>query len=529
MSITDLESRTVSELQNMAKELNIPAYYRLRKKDLILEINRVSQESATIQEETPKAKVTQQIVRAPRPETPRADRETPGAAKPAPRVNRFATGRIAHNAPRTRQEIPRTHQESPGTHQEIPVTQPEAPGPRITQETLRANAERNGLFQAHGVLEILSEGYGFLRPYQFVPSNNDIYVSASQIRRFDLRTGDFVSGQVRQPKDNEKYLALLRVEQINGEDANTAARRPHFDTLTPLYPQERIELETGSASKATRIIDLISPLGKGQRGLIVAPPKAGKTTLLKDIANSITTNHPEIKLMILLIDERPEEVTDIQRSVKAEVISSTFDEPADNHVRVAEIVLERAKRMVEQKQHVAILLDSITRLGRAYNLVIPTSGRTLSGGVDPAALHKPKRFFGAARNIEEGGSLTILSTALIDTGSRMDEVIFEEFKGTGNMELVLDRRLADRRIFPAIDVQRSGTRREDLLLNAEELELMWYFRKTVNQMSSWEAIEHMIEEMRRTKSNEELLRNFQAFRRATTGNGRTVEHGNGGK
>jgi transcription termination factor Rho len=404
----------------------------------------------------------------------------------------------------------------------------EAP-PRITQEILRANAERNGLFQAQGVLEILPEGYGFLRPFQFVPSNNDIYVSASQIRRFDLRTGDLVSGQVRQPKDNEKYLALLRVEQINGEDANTAARRAHFDTLTPLYPQERIQLETVTHKKATRIIDLISPLGKGQRGLIVAPPKAGKTTLLKEIANSITTNHPEIKLIILLIDERPEEVTDIQRSVQAEVISSTFDEPADNHVRVAEMVLERAKRMVEQKQHVAILLDSITRLGRAYNLVIPTSGRTLSGGVDPAALHKPKRFFGAARNIEEGGSLTILSTALIETGSRMDEVIFEEFKGTGNMELVLDRRLADRRIFPAIDVQRSGTRREDLLLNTEELELMWYFRKTVNQMSPWEAVEHMIEEMRRTKSNEELLRNFQAFRRATAGNGWTSEHGTNGK
>lgn len=430
MSIPDLENRTVTELYNIAKDLNIPGYYRLRKHELIQEINRV-------------------------------------------------------------------------------------------------NMERSGLFPGQGVLEILPEGYGFLRPFQFVPSNDDIYVSASQIRRFDLRTGDTVAGQVRRPKDNEKYLALLRVETINGEDANTAANRLHFDALTPLYPNERIRLETTPNKKAMRIIDLISPLGKGQRGLIVAPPKAGKTTLLKEIANSITTNHPEIYLMILLIDERPEEVTDIQRSVQAEVISSTFDEPADNHVRVAEMVLERAKRLVEHKHHVAILLDSITRLGRAYNLVIPPSGRTLSGGVDPAALHKPKRFFGAARNIEEGGSLTILATALIDTGSRMDEVIFEEFKGTGNMELILDRRLADRRIFPAIDVQRSGTRKEELLLSRDELDLMWYFRKTVNQMTVWEAMEHMLEEIRRTKSNEELLRNFQAFRRATSANGWTKEHGPG--
>ncbi|RKO65607.1 transcription termination factor Rho [Desulfofundulus salinus] len=381
-------------------------------------------------------------------------------------------------------------------------------------EIIKAQTEKNGLIYAQGVLEILPDGYGFLRPFQYLPSHDDIYVSSSQIRRFDLRTGDLVAGQVRGPKENERYYALLRVEQVNGVDPEKAAERLHFDGLTPLYPQERIRLETQADKIATRIIDLVAPIGKGQRGLIVAPPKAGKTMLLKEIANSITQNHPEIYLIVLLIDERPEEVTDIERSVDGEVVSSTFDEPPENHVKVAEMVLERAKRLVEHKQDVVILLDSITRLARAHNLVIPPSGRTLSGGVDPAALHKPKRFFGAARNLEEGGSLTILATALIETGSRMDDVIFEEFKGTGNMELILDRRLAERRLFPAIDVQRSGTRKEELLLSRDELEWIWFFRKATVGMAPWEAMEMLVERMKKNKTNEELLRLFRTARKS---------------
>jgi len=376
-------------------------------------------------------------------------------------------------------------------------------------EIIKAQTEKTGLIYAQGVLEILPDGFGFLRPFWYFQSQDDIYVSSSQIRRFDLRTGDLVAGQVRGPKDSERYFALLRVEQVNSYNAESASERLHFDGLTPLYPQERIKLETYSGGYSARIIDLLSPLGKGQRGLIVAPPKAGKTTLLKDIANSISRNHPEIKLMVLLVDERPEEVTDIERSVKGEVVSSTFDEPPENHVKVAEMVLERAKRLVEHHEDVVILLDSITRLARAHNLVVPPSGRTLSGGMDPAALHKPKRFFGAARKIEEGGSLTIMATALIETGSRMDDVIFEEFKGTGNMELILDRRLAERRIFPAIDVQRSGTRKEELLLSKEELEWMWYFRKATVNMAPWEAMEMLLDRMKKIKTNEEILQQFQ--------------------
>lgn len=381
-------------------------------------------------------------------------------------------------------------------------------------EIMKAQTESNGLIFAKGVLEILPDGYGFLRPFQYLPSHDDIYVSSSQIRRFDLRTGDLVAGQVRGPKENERYYALLRVEQVNEEDPEVAAERLHFEGLTPLYPQERIKLEVSPDHVATRIIDLLAPLGKGQRGLIVAPPKAGKTMLLKEIANSITHNHPEMYLIVLLIDERPEEVTDIERSVQGEVVSSTFDEPPENHVKVADMVLERAKRLVEHKRDVIILLDSITRLARAHNLVVPPSGRTLSGGVDPASLHRPKRFFGAARNIEEGGSLTILATALIETGSRMDDVIFEEFKGTGNMELILDRRLADRRIFPAIDVVRSGTRKEEMLLDKDELEMVWHFRKAVAGMSSAEAIEMLINHIQKTKSNKELIKAFRIHSKA---------------
>lgn len=373
-------------------------------------------------------------------------------------------------------------------------------------EILKAKTEQDGHLFAQGVLEILPEGYGFLRPFGYLPSTDDIYVSPSQIRRFDLRTGDLVAGQVRPPKDNERYFALLRVETVNGLDPELSPKRLHFDALTPLYPQERITLETENHHMASRMVDLIAPIGKGQRGLIVSPPKAGKTVLLAQLANSISINYPEIELIVLLIDERPEEVTDMERTVSGEVVSSTFDEPPENHVKVAEMVLERAKRLVEHRKDVVILLDSITRLARAQNLVVPPSGRTLSGGMDPASFHKPKRFFGAARKVEEGGSLTVLATALVDTGSRMDEVIFEEFKGTGNMELILDRRMAERRIFPAIDVKRSGTRREELLLSREELELMWNFRRETHSLGTIEVNEMLMDSLCKTKTNKDLLR-----------------------
>ncbi len=373
-------------------------------------------------------------------------------------------------------------------------------------EIMKKLTNSNDLLSAQGVLEILPDGYGFLRPFGYVPSQDDIYVSPSQIRRFDLKTGDKVGGQVRPPKDNERFFALLKIEDVNGFPPEEASRRIHFDSLTPLHPNERFRLETVSSDLSNRMIDLISPVGKGQRGLIVAPPKAGKTVLLQKIANAVIRNHPEAELMILLIDERPEEVTDMQRSVKAEVTGSTFDEPPENHVKVADMVLERAKRLVEHKLDVVILLDSLTRLARAYNLVVPQSGRTLSGGLDPTALYKPKRFFGAARNIEEGGSLTILATALVETGSRMDDVIFEEFKGTGNWELVLDRRLAERRLFPAIDLKRSGTRKEELLMTKEELELNWNLRRMFANYQTVETMEVMTETLRKTKSNKDLLR-----------------------
>ncbi len=371
-------------------------------------------------------------------------------------------------------------------------------------ELLKVLAVKEGLIFSQGVLEILPDGYGFLRVEGYYPGPEDIYVSASQIRRFNMRTGDLVSGQVRPPKDNEKYFALLKVQAVNMIDPDSLKKRTHFEELTPIYPNERMRLETEPKETAMRLVDVMAPVGKGQRGMIVAPPKAGKTTLLKKIANSITINHPDVHLIVLLIDERPEEVTDMSRSVKGEVVSSTFDLPSENHVRVAELVLERAKRMVEVGRDVMILLDSITRLARAYNLVEPPSGRTLSGGVDPSALHKPKRFFGAARKIEEGGSLTIMATALVETGSRMDEVIFEEFKGTGNMELHLDRKLADRRIFPAIDIIRSGTRKEELLLRPEELECTWVLRKVLGSLGANETAELIIDRINHTKSNEEF-------------------------
>jgi len=375
---------------------------------------------------------------------------------------------------------------------------------------LQAQAEKDGLMFGSGVLEILPEGFGFLRSsgYNYLPCPDDIYISPSQIRRFDLKTGDTVSGQIRPPKEGEKYFALLKVEAVNFEHPDKCKDKILFDNLTPLYPNERLKLENTPGDISMRIMDLLTPIGKGQRALIVAPPYSGKTVLLQKIANAITVSHPEVVMIVLLIDERPEEVTDMQRSVKAEVVSSTFDEPAERHVQVAEIVLEKAKRLVEHKRDVVILLDSITRLARAYNTVVPHSGKILSGGVDSSALHKPKRFFGAARNIEEGGSLTIIATALVDTGSRMDEVIFEEFKGTGNMELQLDRSLFQRRIYPAIDIKRSNTRHEELLVTKEQLQRMWLLRKVFTDLNSAEAMEILIQKMSQAKNNEEFLQNM---------------------
>ena len=372
---------------------------------------------------------------------------------------------------------------------------------------LEAQTQRNGVINAEGVLEILPDGFGFLRSanYNYLPGPDDIYVSPSQIRRFNLRTGDTVTGQVRPPKEGERYFALLKVDTINFDPPEAVKTKVLFDNLTPVYPTKRIWMETVPEEMSTRVLDLLVPLGKGQRGLIVAPPRTGKTILLQKIANAITKNHPEVYLIVLLIDERPEEVTDMQRSVKGEVVSSTFDEPAERHVQVAEIIIEKAKRLAEHKKDVVILLDSITRLGRAYNPIVPSSGKVLSGGVDSNALQRPKRFFGAARDIEEGGSLTIIATALIDTGSRMDEVIFEEFKGTGNMEIILDRKLAERRIFPAIDITRSGTRREELLLSESELNKIWVLRKILNPNNPAEAMEFLLDKMRRAKTNKIFL------------------------
>jgi len=377
---------------------------------------------------------------------------------------------------------------------------------------LEEQTAQEGLIFSKGVLEILPDGYGFLRSqnYSYLPGPDDIYISPSQIKRFGLRTGDTVTGQIRPPKDNERFFALLRVEAVNFESPEIARERKFFDTLTPLYPEERLNLESVRNDYSMRIMNLLDPIGKGQRGLIVAQPRTGKTILLQKIANAITKNQPEVELMVLLIDERPEEVTDMERSVDAEVVSSTFDEPAERHVQVAEMVLEKAKRLVEYNKDVVILLDSITRLARAHNTVVPHSGKILSGGVDSNALQKPKRFFGSARNIEEGGSLTIIATALIDTGSRMDEVIFEEFKGTGNMELVLDRRLSDRRIFPSIDINKSGTRKEELLLTKEELSRIWILRKLLNEMNIVEGMEFLLDKMRETKDNKDFLRSMSS-------------------
>ena len=377
-------------------------------------------------------------------------------------------------------------------------------------QILKAQTERSGLIFSEGVLETLPDGFGFLRApeYNYLPGPDDIYVSPSQIRRFDLRTGDTVSGQVRPPKEGERYFALIKVEAINFEHPDVARDRTFFENLTPIYPDERVNQETTQDNLTGRVMDLLTPIGKGQRGLIVSPPRAGKTMILQSIAHSIAQNHTEVILIVLLIDERPEEVTDMQRSVRGEVISSTFDEPASRHIQVAEMVLEKAKRLVEHGKDVVILLDSITRLARAYNSVVPPSGKVLSGGVDSNALQRPKRFFGAARNIEEGGSLTIIATALIDTGSRMDDVIFEEFKGTGNMELGLDRRLVDKRIFPSIDINRSGTRKEELLLKREDLNRVWILRKVLNPLSVTESMELLLDKLSKTRDNATFLRSM---------------------
>lgn len=372
---------------------------------------------------------------------------------------------------------------------------------------LNAQTEQNGMIFGEGVLETLQDGFGFLRApdYNYLPGPDDIYVSPSQIRRFNLRTGDTVSGQIRPPKEGERYFALLKVETVNFESPEVARDKILFDNLTPLYPEEKLTLETGADNQSMRVIELVAPIGKGQRGLIVAPPRTGKTMLIQNIANSIAENHPEVYLIVLLIDERPEEVTDMQRSVKGEVVSSTFDEPATRHIQVAEMVIEKAKRLVEHKRDVVILLDSITRLARAYNTVIPPSGKILSGGVDSNALHKPKRFFGAARNIEEGGSLTIIATALIDTGSKMDEVIFEEFKGTGNMEIHLDRKLVEKRTFPAIDINKSGTRKEELLIEKSSLNRIWILRKILHPMNVVDSMEFLLDKLSETKTNQQFL------------------------
>ena len=373
---------------------------------------------------------------------------------------------------------------------------------------LQAQTEKNGLIYGEGVLETLPDGFGFLRSpdFNYLPGPDDIYVSPSQIRRFNLRTGDTIAGQIRPPKEGERYFALLKVEAVNYEEPDLAREKILFDNLTPLYPNARINLEVaGDNNMSMRVMDLLTPIGMGQRGLIVSPPRAGKTMILQSLANSVTVNHKDMVLIVLLIDERPEEVTDMQRSVQGEVISSTFDEPAQRHVQVAEMVLEKAKRLIEHQKDVVILLDSITRLARAYNTVVPPSGKILSGGVDSNALHRPKRFFGAARNVEEGGSLTIIATAIIDSGSRMDEVIFEEFKGTGNMEIVLDRKLADRRIFPAIDINKSGTRKEELLLSSHELNRVWILRKLLQPLNSIDAMEFLLDKMKGSKDNQEFL------------------------
>jgi len=527
-TIDELKIRLLSELKEIAESLNVKNYKKLAKQDLIYAI--LDQQAITPEDQLPSKKgeeATAEEPKEPKAEQKRAPRKkeeyTEGKErneKPVRKKRENVKETSEVKAEAKADDAPKAADDSDGGAEK--ANQKRERGDR-NERTDRRNGDRDrkqqkqqynqnikdfdGLIENEGVLEIMQDGYGFLRSsdYNYLASPDDIYVSPSQIKLFGLKTGDTVKGQIRPPKEGEKYFALLRVESVNGKTTEEIRDRVAFEYLTPLFPDEQIKLTTKPSNMSTRILDMFAPIGKGQRGMIVAQPKTGKTVLLKDVANAIAENHPEIYLIILLIDERPEEVTDMARSVKAEVISSTFDEQADRHVKVSNIVLEKAKRMVECGHDVVILLDSITRLARAYNTVVPSSGKILSGGVDANALHKPKRFFGAARNVENGGSLSIIATALIETGSKMDEVIFEEFKGTGNMELQLDRKLSNKRVYPAIDVPASGTRREDLLMSKEELQRVWILRKFMNDMNSVEAMEFLLDRMKGTRNNEEFL------------------------
>ena len=499
--ILQLNDMVVTELKDIAKELEIKGTKNLSKQDLIYKIL----DAQAVSTKPIKAK----------------KEEAPEKAEAKPKTKTRTKKKTTRTAPKkeTKEEAPAekktTTAVKPEPKEEKPAEERENKKPaRKPRDKAQSNgreplfdAEFDGVIAGEGVLEMMPDGYGFLRSsdYHYLSSPDDIYVSPSQIKLFGLKTGDTVTGEIRPPKEGEKYFALLKVSDINGKTIEEIRERVPFDTLTPLFPDEKLDLASGSSSYSTRMLDLFAPIGKGQRGMIVSPPKAGKTILLKEVANSIARNHPEVYLIILLVDERPEEVTDMQRSVNAEVIASTFDEPAEKHVKVSTIALQKAKRLVECGHDVVILLDSITRLARAHNTVAPASGKVLSGGVEANALHKPKRFFGAARNIEHGGSLTILATALIDTGSKMDEVIFEEFKGTGNMELILDRKLANRRIFPAIDLLKSSTRRDDLLLDKDVLQRLWILRNQLGDMNPEEAIQFLLQNMRGTKDNDEFL------------------------
>ena len=536
-TIDELKVRLLSELKEIAEAMGLKNYKKLAKQDLIYAI--LDQQAVTPESELPKKaeEPAKEEKREKKPAKKEKSAEASEGAKPRRRKRQNVTEVEATDSPKAEEAAAESKEEAKA---------PEAPAAKA-EESKEANApkekenkegekkfdrnDRNdrkdrrdnkrnnksnfnqsikdfdGLIESEGVLEIMQDGYGFLRSsdYNYLASPDDIYVSPSQIKLFGLKTGDTVKGQIRPPKEGEKYFALLRVESVNGKTTEEIRDRVPFEYLTPLFPEEQIKLSTKPSINSTRLLDMFAPIGKGQRGMIVAQPKTGKTVLLKEVANAIAENHPEIYLIILLIDERPEEVTDMARSVKAEVVSSTFDEQADRHVKVSNIVLEKAKRMVECGHDVVILLDSITRLARAYNTVVPSSGKILSGGVDANALHKPKRFFGAARNVEHGGSLSIIATALIETGSKMDEVIFEEFKGTGNMELQLDRKLSNKRVYPAIDVPASGTRREDLLMSKEELQRVWILRKFMSDMNSVEAMEFLLDRMKGTRNNEEFL------------------------
>lgn len=498
----DLESKKIEELRQIAKDIGMKGISKYKKRELIDQIASVQQSGR------------QEAVSADSVRTPVTDRDQNIAKKPAAAVGAHRTAsaeKKALDGSQTASETGALPQTERKTRRTDAVKQETEKTAQETEESSRPVQHRSGLMLqgdddiVSGILEVMEDGYGFLRGENYLSTPKDVYISPTQIRRFNLKTGDKVTGISRRPKEGEKFPALIFVQYVNDDTPDKAIRRRPFEYLVPIFPNERIKLENGSNDYAMRLVDLIAPIGKGQRGLIVAPPKAGKTTLLKNIANSIEANHPEAVLIVLLIDERPEEVTDMKRSIKGDVVYSTFDQLPEHHAKVAEIVLERAQRLVEQNKDVVVLLDSITRLARAYNLTVPSSGRTLSGGLDPGALHKPKKFFGAARNIENGGSLTILATALIETGSRMDDVIFEEFKGTGNMELHLDRKLSEKRIFPAIDIVKSGTRKEELLQTQKELEAIWAIRRELSNQNSQEVTEQLISNLIRTKNNEELI------------------------